>query len=141
MDWRGEYDQIIVAANRYGLFPQFIAAIRKTENGGPGKEFGVLSVSAPTFADQLRVCCQTVRHRLITFDVDDTTLEPYVAPNGDTVVVYSVGFMHYLAGIYCPIGADNDPNGLNRNWFNNLTHWYFHLLDAEHQVVSSQTNA
>ena len=29
-------------------------------------------------------------------------------------------FISYLGGIYCPIGADNDPNGLNHNWIGNV---------------------
>ena len=141
MTWASEWQLILVAAARYGLSPHFIGAIRKTENGGEGKEFGVLSVSAPNYEDQLRVCCQTVRHRLIAYDMDDQSLVSYTAPNGDIVVIYSPAFITYLASIYAPSGANNDPNSLNRNWSRNVSWWLIHLLDADHQAVSGSERA
>ena len=32
-------------------------------------------------------------------------------------------FLTYLANHYAPIGAENDPNGLNRNWERNVN-WF-----------------
>ena len=29
-------------------------------------------------------------------------------------------FIHFLQGRYCPIGASNDPRGLNKNWERNV---------------------
>jgi len=29
-------------------------------------------------------------------------------------------FLNFLAGIYCPVGAKNDPKGLNKNWLRNV---------------------
>ena len=34
------------------------------------------------------------------------------------------GFIEYLSKTYAPIGASNDPTGLNKNWVKNVTHFY-----------------
>lgn len=34
------------------------------------------------------------------------------------------GFISYLAKFYAPIGASNDPTGLNHNWIKNVTYYY-----------------
>jgi hypothetical protein len=109
-----------------------VAAIRKAEGGGPGREFGVLSVKAPNYAAQLEVCCQTVRHRLLEYDQDNQTLEPYEAPDGTQAVAYGQDFIDWFAGIWAPNGAPNDPSGLNQNWSKNVSYWYLHLIDLEH---------
>ena len=33
-------------------------------------------------------------------------------------------FIVFLAKTYCPIGAVNDPTGLNKNWVKNVTYFY-----------------
>lgn len=33
-------------------------------------------------------------------------------------------FIAFLAKRYCPVGASNDPGGLNRNWIKNVTYYY-----------------
>lgn len=33
-------------------------------------------------------------------------------------------FIRQFGTIYCPIGADNDPSGLNKNWVRNVTKIY-----------------
>lgn len=50
-----EQEAIIRIARQAGVDPRLLAAVRLTENGGPGREFGVLSVPAPTYDDQERV--------------------------------------------------------------------------------------
>lgn len=32
-------------------------------------------------------------------------------------------FLPYLASVYAPLNASNDPTGLNRNWINNVTYF------------------
>lgn len=137
MTWAEEWELIKAAAYKVGLDPYFIAAIRKCENGGPGKEFGVLAVSAPTYDDQLRVACATVKHRLVQYSQNEPALFTYVAPDGDGVVIYSPNFIDWFASIWAPAGAGNDPKDLNRNWANNCKWQYVHLLDADHQKVTS----
>jgi hypothetical protein len=33
-------------------------------------------------------------------------------------------FIEFLGSRYCPIGAKNDPTGLNKNWVKNVTYYY-----------------
>lgn len=33
-------------------------------------------------------------------------------------------FISFLAKSYCPIGAKNDPTGLNKNWVSNVKRFY-----------------
>ena len=35
-----------------------------------------------------------------------------------------------LGNIYCPVGADNDPNGLNKHWVGGVTKFYNQLVQA-----------
>jgi hypothetical protein len=130
--WQDEAALIKIAAAKYGLDWHFVAAIRKAEDGGPGREFGVLSVKAPTYGAQLDLCCQTVRHRLVQYDQDSQALALHQAPDGKQTVVYAPDFISWFAGIWAPNGASNDPDGLNRNWSRNVGYWYLHLTDLEH---------
>ena len=34
------------------------------------------------------------------------------------------GFIEFLWARYCPIGAKNDPKGLNKNWIKNVKFFY-----------------
>lgn len=105
-------------AARTGVDSALLAAIRKAENGRPGREFGVLSVSAPTLEGQARVAANTVRN----------TLQRYAQHGGQAVEPatgrYTEGFLRYLSARYAPVGAANDPQGLNRSHAANLIALY-----------------
>lgn len=80
-----------------------VAAIRYAENGGPGREYGILHARVkPTYRSQAGWCAATVQK---TWDRWSGT----------------EGFITYLGARYCPVGADNDPKGLNRHWVGNVT--------------------
>lgn len=133
--WQDEMALIKIAAKQFGVDPYFIAAIRKCENGGPGREFGVLSVPAPTYAEQLDVCCRSVRHRLNEYTADVQAAAVAVlheTPGGANVLVYSHDFIEWFSRIWAPQGAANDPTGLNANWARNVWYQYLHLVDLEH---------
>src|SRR5579871_3725812 len=126
--WQDEVALIKIAAAKYGLDWHFVAAIRKAEDGGPGREFGVLSVKAPGYNAQLEVCCQTVRHRLVQYDENHQAVELHEAPDGLQSVIYGRDFIDWFAGNWATNGAANDPGELNRNWSRNVTYWYLHLI-------------
>src|SRR5947207_10186681 len=62
--------QILAVADEYGVDPRFLASIRLAENGREGREYGVLSVPAPTYSAQLRVAAQSVKNSMARFQED-----------------------------------------------------------------------
>lgn len=117
-----EWPQILSIGLLYGIDPFFLAAIRKAEGGGPGREFGIISVSAPTYRQQLELCAESIRNNLVRctgnlFEYNKTKLHV-------KRIVYSIVFIEYMARRYAPIAAENDPEGLNKNWVNNVRSCY-----------------
>lgn len=86
-----------------------VAAIRHAENGRAGREYGILHPKAlgKDYRTQAGWCAATVQK---TYDRWTRAGKP-----GD--------FVTYLGKRYCPVGADNDPQGLNRHWVKNVTAW------------------
>jgi hypothetical protein len=83
------------AASRAAVDPRFLGALRRAENGGPGREFGVLSVSAPTYEDQVRLAAASIRRNVERFEAEE--------------------FIRFFSNRYAPVGTANDPNGLNQH--------------------------
>jgi len=82
-----------------------VAAIRYAENGGKGREYGILHKRVgPTYRSQAGWCAATVQKNY------DRWVK--AGRKGE--------YLAFLAKRYCPIGADNDPNGLNHNWLRNV---------------------
>lgn len=85
-----------------------IAAIRYAENGGAGREYGILHKRVKkTYRSQAGWCAATVQKNY------DRWVK--AGREGEFIV--------FLGKRYCPVGADNDPNGLNKHWVKNVTHW------------------
>lgn len=109
-----EVPLLFTVADDFRVDPAFLAAIRKTENGGPGREMGILSVSAPTVIEQYTVAARTVSNNL----------SRYQSETGNTALVdrqrYSDDFVRWFSARYAPIGAANDPTNLNANHAGNL---------------------
>ena len=83
-----------------------VAAIRYAENGGKGREYGILHPRVkPTYRSQAGWCAATVQKNY------DRWVK--AGSKGEFIV--------FLGNRYCPIGADNDPNGLNKHWIGNVT--------------------
>jgi len=116
-----EYDIINYTADRVGVKPALLMAIRKAENGREGLEFGIIPTKAyeedkgifengkireynDEFEKQASWCAWTIKKNLERYKNSDF--------NGD--------FISFLQKKYCPIGAENDPKGLNKNWENNV---------------------
>jgi hypothetical protein len=115
----GEESSLIAReAGRTGVDPALLMALRRTENGGAGREFGVLSVDAPTEESQARIAANTVKN----------SLTRYQRQGGEAVDPatgrYSEGFLRFLSARYAPVGAENDPTGLNRHHAANLISLY-----------------
>jgi len=84
-----------------------VIAIRKAENGGPGREFGILGVGADTYSSQAGwAVCTVVKNYYRWVQYKRDRVEPFVV---------------FLGKRYCPVGAGNDPGGLNVHWVKNVS--------------------
>jgi hypothetical protein len=94
---------------RFGSDDWFLLlAIRQAENGGAAKQFGILSKTALTLdAQAANAACTIIKqHRRSGLaKVDDA-------------------YIRSLAARYCPLQANNDPQGLNKNWIRNVSYYY-----------------
>ena len=82
-----------------------VAAIRFAENGRKGREYGILHARVkPTYRSQAGWCAATVQKNF-----DRWTK---AGSKGD--------FITFLGNRYCPVGAENDPTGLNKHWIKNV---------------------
>ena len=120
-----EFDTIIEAAEANECTrPELICilfAIRTAENGREGIEFGVLHPRAIDQPNSLRVqagwCAATISKNHKRW-ID----------SGE-----KVDFITFLGNRYCPVGADNDPTGLNSHWIPNVKKITMRNLNAMHK--------
>ena len=84
-----------------------LMAIRCAENGGRGREYGVLSVKAETQYDQARVTARSILNNLRRWEEAGRPGQ----------------FVEFMCRRWCPVGAQNDPSGLNRHWVKNVQYY------------------
>jgi len=114
-----------------------LAAVRYAENGGddPHLEYGVRHPGANTYRDQAGWSAATIqkgvdRWRAGSDDPSYPNWEPYKSnptpphPGGMENPDDVEGFLEWFGNIYAPLDADNDPDGLNKNWAGNV-HYLF----------------
>jgi hypothetical protein len=83
-------------------------AIYLAEGGEMAKRpFGVLSVKCDGYRECRQVCLNTVQNNFTRWQV--------AGAQGD--------YLEFLARRYAPIGAENDPQGLNRHWLKNVRYF------------------
>ena len=68
--------------------------------------YGILTKYEHTTPRQ--ACINTIKHALRDWNGEDD-------------------FIIFLGNRYCPIGASNDPKGLNKNWVKNVRYFYVRL--------------
>lgn len=92
-----------------------LLAIRKAEGGRKGLEFGVLHPKA----------------RNTNLEVQAGWASATVAKNYQRWKNAGCpdDFIIFLGNRYCPVGADNDPDGLNKYWITNVKYWYAKLRE------------
>lgn len=109
-----------------------LIGLRSAERGAPGRELGVLSVPAPTLADQAEVAARSFKNherRYILAALGNPRVDGW----------YSDGFLtSFSSGIqvagfawpgWAPLKAGNDPSGLNANHAANLRNAYRRAVD------------
>lgn len=131
-----ELADVLTAAETWGVDPRLLGALRKVEHGGPGREFGVMDPKAKTLAQQAEYAAATIRHTMGRFcGVGHDAPHPtgalgnpllYDLRTGrltdDFLAYFSHGGLGYPG--YAPLGAANDPHGLNQHHLPNLLAWY-----------------
>lgn len=121
-DGKTEYEIITNAANRNGIENNdhedlaTLFAIRKAENGGHGKQFGVLSKGAreqpnDSFADSLD---RQAGHAAYSLVQGKIRYEEHLRNGGN------LDFITHFGRRWAPIGVQNDPKNLNANWIKNV---------------------
>lgn len=99
--------QVILGANPD--FGAYVGAIYRAEGGDKTRfPYGIVSVN--THGDKelaRRICLKTVQHRYRQW-VEQGKPGSFTA---------------FLGRSYCPVGASNDPKGVNGNWVRNVDYW------------------
>jgi len=117
--FKNEYETILTSAKRNNLAEEdydLLFAIRKAENGGYRREFGIIHPKCEAEMD---------KRPNETLDIQAGWAAATIIKNrarwekegrlGD--------FITYLGNKYAPEGVANDPNNLNRNWSQNVSNW------------------
>ena len=84
-------------------------AIFKAEGGYTAQYlYGIRSIPYKNMLDARKICINTIENNKERFYNQ--------SKYGD--------YLDFLASRYCPIGAENDPQGLNRHWIKNVRYYY-----------------
>lgn len=108
---------IEVKARWWGLDPALIAAVDRAEGGGEALVKAV-RCSVPTTRDRahaIEITCRSCAH----------AMSDYI--KGNSMTASMPDFIRFWAKRWAPEEADNDPEGLNKNWPNNVTKIYHRL--------------
>lgn len=95
----------------------FMLAVRMAEQGRKGREFGVMAQGA--IDTDLETQAEWTMSTLIK---DTKRWHTDTLAKGKKEDYPS--FVFYFADKWCPIGADNDPNNLNKYWLPNFQKFY-----------------
>lgn len=101
------------AASKHGIPASVLCALRIIENGRPGRDFGVLSVQAETYEEQADIAARSFKNGERRY-LDAKGMPPRA---GDR---YTDDFLRFFSARWAPVGAANDPDGLNNNHASNL---------------------
>ena len=98
---------LLIASHAYAIDDDRLAnAIYKAEGVKSRHPYGILAKYKHTTPRQ--ACINTIR----------SAKKRFAKQNQET------DFIRFLGLTYCPVGAKNDPTGLNKNWVKNVTHFY-----------------
>ncbi|MEN3184806.1 MAG: hypothetical protein ABDK93_07440, partial [Atribacterota bacterium] len=89
--------------NPYAL----LLAIREAERGRKGFEFGIVAAKDTDLATQCEWACATIKKNFERFR--ESGEEDFIA---------------FLGKRWAPVGAENDPKGLNRFFVRNVRYFY-----------------
>ncbi len=94
--------------NDCATFESYADAIYKAEGGKHATHpYGIVSIKCKSASHAREICLRTVANNWERWKNSGCHGE----------------FLQFLANVYCPIGADNDPKGLNKNWLKNVRYY------------------
>jgi hypothetical protein len=91
----------------------FMLAIRMAEQGRKGIEFGVLhpdAINTDLEEQAIWSICTIIKNSVRWHMLRKQNVE--------------LDYITYFGGRWCPIGASNDPTGLNKHWVSNARYYY-----------------
>jgi len=98
------HDSSAYPVNPYAL----LLAVRASERGRKGFEFGVLTAKDTDLKTQCAEACRIIADTLRRFKNQAAERD----------------FIAFLGSRYAPVGARNDPNNLNQHWVKNVRFYY-----------------
>lgn len=122
-DGKTEYEIILNAAKRNGIEPHhhedlaMLYSIRKAENGGHGKQFGVLAPNArakpgESFGQSLD---RQAGHAAFAVVKSKQRYQEHLANGG------KLSYVQHFGQRWAPPNVANDPTNLNAHWVGNVT--------------------
>ena len=111
--------QTIVDRNKDINLYALSLAVRRQENGGKGIEFGVMAAKGTDLEEQ-------ARWAVVTFLKNEERWERAMR-EGNWKPQYQnreLDYITYLGNRWAPVGASNDPAGLNKYWIPNVQRLY-----------------
>lgn len=131
---QGKANTFIEYAKRYNLSPAFLAGICRQESGGGNSHLALSDMQnvMGVFEPGGRV--------VKDFDsVEESVL--YVAERLANSKLYPKGNRATVASIqtvYCPVGAKNDPKGLNKHWRSGVVRGINQILAYDQQFLAQR---
>ena len=104
---KDEADYTIKAANKAGVSPALFASIMGHESGW-GKSSAVRNQNNPSG--------QMSGSTIISYPTIEAGIDATAATLHNLVVERQLSTVEKLGSVYCPVGAANDPTGLNASW-------------------------
>jgi len=114
-----EKHKSIVERHKYINLYALMLAVRKQENGREGLEFGVMAAKDTDLEEQARWAVVTFLKNIERWEraTREGSWKPQY-PNRE------LDYITYLGNRWAPIGASNDPAGLNQYWIPNVQRLY-----------------
>ena len=114
-----EKHKSIVERHKYINLYALMLAVRKQENGKPGIEFGVMAAKGTDLEEQARWAVVTFLKNIERWEraVREGNWKPKYPSR-------ELDYIAYLGNRWAPVGASNDPAGLNQYWIPNVQRLY-----------------
>lgn len=109
----------IVERHKYINLYALMLAVRRQENGRPGLEFGVMAAKDTDLEEQARWAVVTFLKNIERWE--RATREGNWRPKYPN---RELDYIAYLGNRWAPVGASNDPAGLNQYWIPNVQRLY-----------------